>query len=1498
MVAEKDFTSGTTSTKAPPFEELNFKKFKKFFLSFLMRHDRAHLAITSQPPVHISDLNKQIPREHVMTEAQYKRVKTARRTWKRQNEIAYSYLMEVCNVHPKACTTAALYEGNDAKGLLQALEERFLNVEKNTVQAEVTKFNSMKITSNQSGAEFVDSIEAQAKVLENLGRRVSDDDKLTRLKEGLTDKRYTHLAHSLYTANDMTYSRASSLIKGYENTSFGKHAMQKSGDDEVNATVDDSKWKDHKKKSRCNKCKKTGHFARECRTPQYVIDRMKGGKHKKDQQSRGDNKSTVPRCDLCDTPGHSTKDCFHLKDAKFAVASKKRGADSRKDRHTNKERKKMRVKIDDSDEGSGSESNVLVEGEVNMAQSSSEDIYLDCGCNKMLLTSKKYMKNVQVVDREMLTANKGTLKIKGTGSAGNFSNVYYAPDASRNLVDMKSVTAKNCTVTFDEDEVIIRNKSTNKTLIRQRSVNGLYPVRLEDLLQLGVEFAGTAATETPSVNKCTLWHKRLGHVHNDKLIESDRRNLIEGINLDKKYFRKKYKNTICKCNTCMRAKLTRKNFRTPLVRINLDGNSKEKGVISADIFEVLNTPSMEGFKHGLQFKHKDAKKVYVYGLVSKSGDEVLKCMKDLVEVQLVADGLQMKRYHADGAGELIGKHIRNYLRENKSTRTTKVTWTPRNTPEMNSISERANRTLKEMALALLLDSGLPSIFWFKAVQHAVHLINLLPTKTSKGYISPAEYTTGEPSDVRDLKIWGCKAWAIVPKEQRRKEWKDKGKPGYYMGVSTQPIGHRIYIPDLDDEIVTVHANFDEQIPDRPSEYYDEIDNLAIEMSDKSEDVNDFKYLEGLKHVDGLLPYVTTRVIVRKGLIVGFRKLDREGNDVEEQTPIHVKDIEKMTHESNHSDRIFDSLRKETEEEEATTTKNVDGEKHEKNNSVSSTDKTETRSRKKRNLLNVGILGDTSLFLTSSKDIISEPATLAEAKKSSYRKYWIQATRKEIYKLERRACWKVTRQPKDRKIIKSKLVFKVKRDYMGRVKKFKVRLVAKGFTQEEGVDYKETFSPVAKGVSFRLAIALALRHNLHLRQLDVETAFPYADLEEDVFMSPPAGISVPKGHCLKILKSLYGLKQAPRNWYNLLRETIKSMGYQQCVLDPCLFVQKGSGDQINLILVYVDDIIVLSDDESHTAEVINKFNTQYAMQDLGDLQHYLGLTIEKRDDGTIKLHQTAYAKDVVSRFSHLLSDRKRRNRTDTPLPPGIKLSKEAQVPETSKQKAYAQEFPYQSVIGALMYLAVHTRPDLAYTVNLLSRFNSRPTYAACQAALHTLVYLEETIDQGIIFPNSIDSDPLEVYSDADWAGDLDTSRSTTGYIVFLWGAPIAWQSRLQPTVATSTMEAEYMAAYAAIQEIVWIRGVMTELGLKGFELSGNTSPTILNMDSKSAIDLAQNPVNHKRSKHIRIKYHWIREQVGGKVVKLNHVPTVEMRADMMTKSLPEKLHRQHMKSVVC
>ena len=174
---------------------------------------------------------------------------------------------------------------------------------------------------------------------------------------------------------------------------------------------------------------------------------------------------------------------------------------------------------------------------------------------------------------------------------------------------MKSITDKNCTITFDEDEVVIRNKSTGKTLIRQRSINGLYPVSIEDLLKFGDEpSAAVAVEELPADHQKILWHRRLGHVHNDKLIESDRRGLVEGINLDKKYFRKKYQKVICKCNTCLRSKLTQKNFCTPRPVISMDGNPRERGVVSADTMEVLNTPSLERYKHVLALKHSDARK--------------------------------------------------------------------------------------------------------------------------------------------------------------------------------------------------------------------------------------------------------------------------------------------------------------------------------------------------------------------------------------------------------------------------------------------------------------------------------------------------------------------------------------------------------------------------------------------------------------------------------------------------------------------------------------------------------------------------------------------------------------------------------------------------------------------------------------------------------------------------------------------------------------------------
>ena len=296
-----------------------------------------------------------------------------------------------------------------------------------------------------------------------------------------------------------------------------------------------------------------------------------------------------------------------------------------------------------------------------------------------------------------------------------------------------------------------------------------YLLSIEDLLKLGNEpSAAVAMEELPADHQRILLHRRLGHVYNDKLIESDCRGLVEGINLEKRYFIKQYEKAICKCNACLRSKLTRKNFRTLRPVISMDGNLRERGVVSADTMEVLNTPSMEGYV--LVLKHSDAKKVWAYGLRTKCGEEIFKCMKVFVEVQLTADELRLRRYHADGAGKSVGQHIRKYLRDNMSTRSTKIAWTPRNTPEMNSLSERTNRTVKEMALALLLDSGPPSVFWYKAVKHAVYLINMLPTKTSKC----AEFLTCDAPNANELKIWAARCGQSCPRMNgarsgRRKE---------------------------------------------------------------------------------------------------------------------------------------------------------------------------------------------------------------------------------------------------------------------------------------------------------------------------------------------------------------------------------------------------------------------------------------------------------------------------------------------------------------------------------------------------------------------------------------------------------------------------------------------------------------------------------------------------------------------------------------------------------
>ena len=326
-----------------------------------------------------------------------------------------------------------------------------------------------------------------------------------------------------------------------------------------------------------------------------------------------------------------------------------------------------------------------------------------------------------------------------------------------------------------------------------------------------------------------------------------------------------------------------------------------------------------------------------------------------------------------------------------------------------------------------------------------------------------------------------------------------------------------------------------------------------------------------------------------------------------------------------------------------------------------------------------------------------------------------------------------------------------------------------------------------------------------------------------------------------------------------------------------------GDETYLISLYVDDILIAGSNEEEIDKIKKEFTDRYEMKDLGELNHYLGMKIT-RTDAYIKVDQTQYTKDMITKYSYLLDGLEHRH-FDTPMERDLKLRKLDSETETDKQKAYANKFPHMNLVGALLYLSINTRPDISYAVGALARFNKFPTYRSCKALVRVLIYLRDTTERGIQFTGT--DFELSAYSDADWGGDLDSRRSTTGYVVYAAGGPIAWQSKLQSTVAVSTMEAEYMAAFGAIQELIWIKGVLGEIGFNYID------PITLYMDSKSAMSLAKNPTHHKRSKHIDIKYHWLREHTDEEgTIHLEHCGTEDMVADVLTKALAFEFHVKH------
>ena len=501
-------------------------------------------------------------------------------------------------------------------------------------------------------------------------------------------------------------------------------------------------------------------------------------------------------------------------------------------------------------------------------------------------------------------------------------------------------------------------------------------------------------------------------------------------------------------------------------------------------------------------------------------------------------------------------------------------------------------------------------------------------------------------------------------------------------------------------------------------------------------------------------------------------------------------------------------------------------------------------------------------MSNVSEVAHSPTSYQEATEGPNKKHWEAAMKTEMMSLKENDVWDLVKLPADKKTVGSKWVYKVKTGEDGSVQRYKARLVAQGFTQKYGADFDETFCPVVRQESLRLLMALSVQHGLVLHQVDVTTAFLNGTIDEEVYMQQPQGFVCQGKEELvcKLKKSIYGLKQSPRCWNSTLDTYLKRLGF------PCIYYQKAGSD-IVYIGVYVDDIVLAGRDERRLQEIKDDFSKKFDIKDLGEIKYFLGIkVVQDKESNSIWIGQPAYTKNLLKSYGMQDS-----NPVNTPADANSKLQ-----PATNQDEPLNQT-QYQSAVGSLMYLSVSSRPDIAFAVNNLARFNSNPRKEHWSALKRVLRYLNGTINYGLLYKQG-GPEHFVGYSDADWAGDLSDRKSTSGYVFILSGGPVSWSSRKQKCVALSTAEAEYVALSAAVQECMWLRQLESELS------GDNDTPTVIFEDNQSTIAMAKNPQFHGRAKHIDIRHHFVREQLAHGTIQLEYCPTTEMTADIFTKGL--------------
>jgi hypothetical protein len=732
----------------------------------------------------------------------------------------------------------------------------------------------------------------------------------------------------------------------------------------------------------------------------------------------------------------------------------------------------------------------------------------------------------------------------------------------------------------------------------------------------------------------------------------------------------------------------------------------------------------------------------------------------------------------------------------------------------NSHAERGHLTIMDSARAMLLHARLPKSFWGPAVLQASHVNNLCPHPLDPS-TTPHEILTRSKPDIRYLRTFGCDAFAYIPPALRTKIDARSWK-GIFIGYAPHQKGYVIYDPSTGRSSVHRSVTFNE------NGFGGRSQRDALADSDEPELEYDSDFISA-----------------------DDQNIDREGVGVEKGRTADINPTQRVTRARRPPDRFGNQV---------------------SHNWVGAATKT--------------------------VHAYSEPCSYDEAASRPDAELWKRAVEEQLQSLLENETWEYIDQvPAGRKAIGCRWVFKLKtvlnsqanKEWVmvdnqdGTSTRYKARLVIQGFRQRFGRDYTDTYAPVMRSDILRLMLALSTHDSeIVALQMDAVSAFLNAHLTEEIYMNTPQGDTA-RQKFVKLLRSLYGLKQAPLEWFKVVDSfLVQEQKFTKLQSTSCLYIKRSENGRFVIVGVYVDDFPIVGHPEM-VDEIRSALSLKFKMSDLGTLRSCLGIEID-RDAAkrTVFLSQKRYINEILSQYGMQNS-----RPVPTPACPDIKLSK-AMCPSSEADRNAVSllqaNIDYRGAVGSLIWLQ-HTRPDIVYAVGEVARYVQDPGQQHFVALKRIFRYLRGTIDYGLLYKHDgAGKTCLVGYSDSDWAGDLDTRTSTSGYLFLLNSCPISYRAKKQTSIALSSCEAETIAASLAGQELLWLRTVLQELGFP------QIYSTVLFQDNQGSIAFSKSEVNHSKMKHIAVRENFIRELVASGQAQPIYVASNDNLADIFTKAL--------------